>query len=183
VGADFEERLFDAGTPEALSVKTWGPIEADERRRESRREAWSQHHVGVYRYWETPASHRYRAHEETVAMTRDGTVAISRGYVLSTPDMRRVGALYDNELRGYFEKALKAGRDILADYGAHGDLRLLYELDLGERGLHFESIANVAASTFAEAIIVEVDTTFDDDTVAARVFGEIRRAAGFGPER
>jgi hypothetical protein len=181
VRSDFEERLFDASTPRTLSLATWGPSENDPRHTESRRAVWAQHHVGIYREKQTPISHRYRSIEDSVAVTRTGAVAISRGYHTSTEDSRRLGALDDNELRPFFANALRAAREILTEYGGHGDLRLVYRLDVGERGLHFESIPNIGVWKLAEPLLVEVDTTFEDDSVEAWVFAELLRAAGLGP--
>src|SRR5262249_14458150 len=81
VGGDFEARLFNATTPEALSVTVWGPLENPNA--EGRFPVWAQHHVGVHRSRDTPISPRYRSIEEGVAVTRNGVVAISRGYALS----------------------------------------------------------------------------------------------------
>jgi len=179
VSGDFEERLFQPSTPEALSVTTWGTVENPAA--ESRRAVWAQHHVGVRRTRATPISHRYESIEDGVVATRRGLVSIWRGYVRRTDDPRAIGALTDTELRPFFADGLRAAREILTEYGGHGDLQLVYVLDLGERGLFFDSIANLPAFEPARALVVEIDTTFDDVTAEERVFAEILRAAGHGP--
>jgi hypothetical protein len=72
-------------------------------------------------------------------------------------------------------------REILTEYGGHGDLRLVYKLDPGDRGLSFESTPHRPAFEFSGPVIVEVDSSFDDETALSRVFAEILRAAGLGP--
>src|SRR5262249_20687348 len=86
VGGDFEARLFDPSTPEALSKTVWGPL--TEPSRDHRAPVWAQHHVGVRRTWEWPISPRYRSIEQGVAVTRTGVVAISRGYDLKEGGLR-----------------------------------------------------------------------------------------------
>jgi Schlafen, AlbA_2 len=179
ISVDFEERLFDAQTPDMLSRTKWGALE--NRESEGRRSVWGQHYVGAHRSKGTPLSHRYRAIEEAVLVTRAGAVAISRDYVWSTNDIRALGSLEDNELRSYFADALRVAREILVEYGCHGDLRLVYKLDPQERGVSFNSIPSLGSFDFEEPLIVELDTTFDDDTAEARVFAEVLRAAGVGP--
>ena len=39
----------------------------------------------------------------------------------------------------------------------------------------------IDAAEFKEPLVVELDTTFDDDTAEARVFAEVLRVVGVGP--
>jgi hypothetical protein len=176
VGGDFEARLFDTSTPEALSRATWGAPE--DTSVEGRFSVWAQDHVGVRRARETPYSARYRGIEGGVVVTRNGVVAISRGYV---PGDHVLGPLEDRELRSEFTKAFAAAREILNDYGGHGDLRLAYKVDdLRGRGLMLRDRV-IDAANFPEPLVVEIDTGFDDETAEERVFAEVLRAAGVGP--
>jgi hypothetical protein len=90
--------------------------------------------------------------------------------------------LEEDELRSYFVDALRATREILAEYGGHGDLRLVYKLDRHGRDLRLSSGVDVASDDLADRqLLVELDTTFDDNSAERRVFAEVHRAAGLGP--
>jgi len=181
LSASFEERLFDAATPPRLARTFWGTSSNDTRQQQYRLAIWAQHHVGVHRTRSTPHAFENRSVEDAVIVTRAGTVVIARGYVPSDNDRARSARLYDQDLRVFFAEALMGGREILTQYGGHGDLRLVYRLDLTERGVWFESIPNIGPFTPERAIVVELDTAFDDDTAESRVFAELLRAVGFGP--
>jgi hypothetical protein len=179
VGGDFEARLFDASSPEALGRTVWGSPESSV---EGRFPVWEQHYVGVRRGRETPVSPRYRGIEYSVIVTRDGVVAISRGYVPG--GAHPLGVYEEAELRSQFAGALVAAREILSEYGGHGDLRLVYKVDdLAGRGLLLAEPNHrvIDAAEFPEPLVVEINTGFDDETAEERVFGEVIRAAGVGP--
>jgi hypothetical protein len=180
VGSDFEARLFDARSPNTLATMTWGPLA--EQTTEERIAIWAQHHVGVHRSRNTPLSHRYRSIEDAVVVARTGAVAISRGYVPKDRERIGLGALEDQELRSHFKATLAAAREILSEYGGHGDLRLVYRVSFRDRGLLLTASSNLIDPTvFDDPLIVEIDTTFEDDTAEERVFAEVLRAAGIGP--
>ncbi len=111
--------------------------------------------------------------------SRSGSVIIRRGFVLR--DDRSLGAVQETELRSYLTPTLAAAREILAEYGAHGDLRLLYEVDLRDRGLLLVESAQIVGDELLETLIVETETNFDDDTIEDRIVAEILRSAGVGP--
>jgi len=48
--------------------------------------------------------------------------------------------------------------------------------------LRFASIANAGSFDFEKPLLVEIDTTFDDDTAKRCVIAEILRAAGRAPD-
>jgi hypothetical protein len=88
----------------------------------------------------------------------------------------------DTELRAWFRDRFTAAKDLLLEHGAHGDLRLVYKLDLSDTtGIYFEAVANVGPFHRHEPIVIEIDTTFDDETAEGRVFAELLRVSGRGP--
>jgi hypothetical protein len=182
ITANFESRIFDEGTPEAISVTTWGEKSDDVRRQEGRWSAWRQHLVGVQRKRDTPIAHTYKAIEESAALLRSGVALMTRGFVSRGDHRNWKDSRQDTELRAWFGERFAAAKDLLLDHGAHGDLRLVYKLDLSNTtGIYFEAIANVGAFHRDEPIVIEIDTTFDDETAEARVFAELLRVTGRGP--
>jgi hypothetical protein len=81
VSADFEPRIFDAATPETVSIRTWGEMSQGVRLREGRWAAWGQHLVGVQRNRDTPIAHTYKAIEESAGLLRSGVAVMTRGFV------------------------------------------------------------------------------------------------------
>jgi hypothetical protein len=138
VAANFEERLFAASTFDYLSLTTWG--EQADTRRDGRLAAWAQHHVGVRRV-RMADLHPTRSHvEEGVVVTRAGAVVIYRGFLLRDDDNQSDGhtdTVTESELRARFEPSLRAAREILTEFGGHGDLRVAYRL-AGGHSIHFE---------------------------------------------
>jgi hypothetical protein len=180
VSASFEERLFDKATPPAISQVVWGPAPSDPRSREQRCTVWAQHHIAIRRQTIPAISFNDETTQEGVVVTRDGTVRIARGKL--GWDLDRRGALtVTAELRPYFANALRAAREVLTEYGGHGDLRLVYRLDLREDSIWFEDIPGVGSFKPQRILAVEIDTTFDDETTDDRVFAELLRAVGYGP--
>jgi hypothetical protein len=177
VSSDFEARLFEATTPETLGRLTWGP--PGDPNAEGRNAGWGQHRVWVRRTKVTPIAFAYRSIEESVLVSRSGAVAITRGF--ARRDDLDFSGLEDNELRSYLGEALAAARAILSEFGGHGDLRLVYEVDLENRGLLLVQAARLVGDEYREPFSVETDTTFDDPTAEERVFAELLRAVGVGP--
>jgi hypothetical protein len=180
VSAEFERKLFEPGTPDTISATTWGEREGDGSG-DVRYPLWTQDEAGVHRVRVARSSHRYRSLEEAVLVGRNGAVSLSFGYEGRTDDPRDLGSVQDGDLRSRFRRGLAAARKLLTELGAHGDLRLIYRLTPGARGVTFDSVANVAPFVFNQAVIVELDTSFDDDDAEERVFAEVLRATGVGP--
>lgn len=80
-----------------------------------------------------------------------------------------------------FDSALVTAREILAEYGAHGDLALAYQLRPFDHQVYFDATPNVGTRDVQGAPIVRTWTTFDEEAVGERVFAEIARVAGLGP--
>jgi hypothetical protein len=142
--------------------------------------------VCVRRSRTTPTARAYRSLEEAVVVTGGGAVLIVRGY---DADAERTapGPHEAAELRRSFAESLRVAREILAEYGGHGDLRLVYLPDAEGRGIRFESGVGATAPSARpwegpETLRIELDTTFDDPGVEGRVFAEILRAEGFAPD-
>jgi hypothetical protein len=143
---------------------------------------WGQPFVGARRSRPTPLAFHQRSIEEALIVTRTGTVVVARDYVYDGgAGERGPGHLHEQELRAHFGEGLRAAREILVEYGGHGDLRLIYRLDLSERGIWFQSIPNLGAFTPERVIDVELETSFEDESAEARVFAVLLRAVGFGP--
>ncbi len=104
---------------------------------------------------------------------------IYRGVDRSTDGKPRYNSLPESALRQWFGESLRAARDILLEYGAHGDLRLAYTLWAGGRGLHFDTQGSAYAE-IGEPRKVEIWTDFDED-VTERVWAEVARTLGIGP--
>lgn len=182
VGAEFEDRLFnDPRTPDKLSRAMWGPLpDTQGREQDSRWAMWAQHYAGVRRSFRTPVSGRYRSIEEAVAVTREGAVKVARGYVPQSDDPVWIGSLLDEELREHFREAQRGAREILAEYGTHGDLHVVYQLDARDRGITFQALG-AARLELDDPVTISFDSTFDDDGVEGRIFAELLRAVGQGP--
>ena len=178
VTADFEARLFSPTTPEYLSLTTWG--EVPNQRAEHRSAVWAQHSVGVTRLRRVmyPIDPDFVG---GVSVSRDGGVVVYRG---RSPEGGRVRDDLDameGELRANFDDALRAAREVLGEFGAHGDLRLAYQVSVGGGHIHFDSVPMVGMRQIDGAPIVETWTSFEDATVTDRVFAELLRFAGLGP--
>ncbi len=182
VAAGFEERLFAPDTPECLGVTTWG--EFGNPRAEVRRPVWGPDHAGVSRIVRADF-YPLRSDVGTgVAVMRNGSTVIYRGSVTRSGSDQPVDAgewLVESQLRARFEDALRAARQILLEYGTHGDLRLAYKLVTGSREIHLDSIPNSGSHQVGNAVF-ERPTSFDDETVTSKVFAEIARLAGLGPQ-
>jgi hypothetical protein len=179
VTADFEERLFAPSTPEYLSSTTWG--EVPNQSAEHRSAVWAQHSVGVTRL---RRPRLYPIDPDSVggvAVTREGGVVIYRGRRPEPGRVRDDLDAMEAQLRADFNDALRAAREILGEFGAHGDLRLAYQVSVGGGHIHFDSVPMVGMRQIDGAPTVETWTSFDDDTLADRVFAELLRVAGLGP--
>lgn len=178
VSTSFEEALFRAETPEALSTAMWGECVDRPRDQERRIPLWKQHHVGVRRSHTDWQAYGIQSIEEAFLLTRDGVVVVTRGFV--SQEDRDPGSAREERIEPYFAQALAAARDVLTAFGAHGDLRLVYRLDVAERDLYLDSYQS-GPHHFDEPLLVELDTTFEDETAEQRVFAEVARACGCGP--
>jgi hypothetical protein len=179
VAADFEARLFARDTPDDLSVRMWGDWE--ERTMEHRPAAWGQDYVGARRL----SYSRFRSdptHHQAIVLNRSGVLTAYKGISDGADDDRDDAlALSETQVRTRFNVWLSVARDVLAEYGGHGDLYLAYELVVRSRGMHFDSVANGKIVKFPRPVTVQLQTTFEASHVDARVFAEIHRAGGFGP--
>lgn len=68
-----------------------------------------------------------------------------------------------------FDSALVTAREILAEYGAHGDLALAYQLRPFDHQVYFDATPNVGTRDVQGAPIVRTWTTFDEEAVGERV--------------
>lgn len=186
VSADFETRIFDDRSAAAINTAVWGPLPTDARSNEQRWPLWDQEYVGVRRGWRPLISFNNETVQEVATVNRSGTFRAARGSTTDAPD-RLERLTVDGELRPWLTAALRAGRDLLTEYGAHGDLQLSYRLDLTTHGVWFESVQGANTFEPGRAIGVQFDWTFDDEDGAAigravdRVFAELLRAVGHGP--
>jgi hypothetical protein len=186
VSADFETRIFDDRSAAAINAAVWGPLPTDARSNEQRWPLWDQEYVGVRRGWRPLMSFNNETVQEVATVDRSGTFRAARGSTTDAPD-RLERLTVDGELRPWLTAALRAGRDLLTEYGAHGDLQLSYRLDLTTHGVWFESVQGANTFEPGRAIGVQFDWTFDDEDGAAvdravdRVFAELLRAVGHGP--
>jgi hypothetical protein len=180
IASDFEQRLFAPETPEYLSVTTWGPIANPSAQREWRRPVWRQTDVGVARNIEGMFASQDGVDLEGVVVERSGTALIYRGTNRPVDAEPRYSSMSELTLRRWFEQSLRAGRDLLLEYGAHGDLRLAYLLWGGKgRGINFDAQGG-DYGRIDKPCRIELWTDFEED-VSDRVFAEVARALGIGP--
>lgn len=185
IAADFEARIFDPVTPSppTISSMVWGEQVYNRARDEWRYPEWAQHYVAVRRqYAEIPSFNRERV-REVVTVSRDGTFRLARGYTTDAPD-RQAHLQDDEQIRPWLTEALRAGRDVLLEFGAHGDVELAYRLDLRTRGIWFRSVPESGgAFTPGRVLGVQFGTTLNPDDGAAveRILAELLRAVGHGP--
>ena len=179
VAADFETRLFAPETPEHLSVTAWGPIQ-NPPHLEGRLAVWRQREVGVARGLHGQFAFRDGVDLAGIVVNRDGGVNIYRGYARVQNEQPRYDSLHESMLRQRFVESVTAAREILLEYGAHGDVRLAYMLWAGGRGIHFDTQGGQYAEIGPNALALELWTDFDED-VTDRVFAEVARSLGLGP--
>ena len=184
VSDEFARRIFDtaAPIPPVISEKAWGAQPPNARQQEHRYPLWAQPYVGVRRAYQPRLAFNNERVDETVTLDWAGTFRAARGYTFDDP--ARAGRLnVDDQLRPWLTTMLAAGRDILTEYGAHGDLRLVYQLDLQSRGIWFESVPGGGSFDPERVLTVELDTTFGDDETRPvdHVLAELLRAVGHGP--
>jgi Putative DNA-binding domain len=172
--ADLAERLFSPGTPDYLGERVWGELGDNDRRIEGRWAAWGREYVGVRRRRQLRFVRGALA--EGVVVTRSGGLMIYRGFLWDAQPDDDPEDLVEREIRERFERWLDAGREILAELGAHGDLRLLYRLDPNGQSVHIrQRFVDLQPADY------ELWVSFEDESVAETVFAEIARAAGLGP--
>jgi hypothetical protein len=180
IASDFEERLFAPTTPAQLAATTWGRHSSDSQVMEWRDATWAQDYVGVSRYQEIPLARYHRTITEGLAVTRSGAIVIYRSYERRDPNQPASLSTRETEVRAFLGEALRAARQILLDHGAHGDLRLAFQLDPEGTRVSFETDHQIGE--IAEPVIIEFWTTFDDDPATSdRIVAELRRAAHLAP--
>jgi len=178
VSAGFEERLFTSTTPDSLSRTLWG--EWENKTSEHRQALWFQDLLGVERTVRPRLYTIYGDQAFGVIVGRRGDLTVYQGNVFErTPD--HPDALRESMIRQRFLEMLHSAREVLAELGAHGDLRLADRLDVGERDVFFDVAPDGGARNIPRPLQVDRWTTFDDDAVADSIFAELRRAVGIAP--
>jgi hypothetical protein len=157
--------------PELIASKTWGAMGYERREVE-----WEQHSVNVTRYYETRTWERFH---ETARLSAQGALAFEHGGGRD-PDTPTEQA----GLATWFAEHLAKGRDVLLDLGGHGDLRVVYGVDLSN-GLLAESEYKATSAGFAFARRwTSLDADDERDSALRDAFiDDFRRAVGFAPIR
>jgi hypothetical protein len=174
ITGDFEDRLFDAGMPERLSVAAWGKKAASGA--DDRLTSWEQSLVGVWRLQRGGFSSE-PTEVSIIAIDRYGAAVIWTGYHEEQDETRGYGHAQLADLEARLGTRLGALRDLLLDLGAHGDLRLSYRIDLDRQYLLVDGDAKQLAAPFG----FEAWVGFESDP-RERFRAEILRAAGTGPK-
>lgn len=149
---------------------------------DNRQGSWEQHAAQVVRY---VRPHFYPGSSEwieAVKVWRTGALMIHRA-TLQEPEYAGDVGLSRDQVLGWVKPAFDAGRNLLLDLGAHGDLRFAYRIGPGRqlnwRDNHYYEIK--------KPIYVDAWTTLDLDesdeaAFLERVLASIGRAMGLGPD-
>jgi hypothetical protein len=179
VTAEFETKLMDdPTTPAVIGNVVWG--EVADGAREGRTPTWDQTKVTLRRFGGPGQLHHLRGDpREGVVVTRGGVIAIWHGYKGIEGETQWPDALEIEYLTQRLEHDLNAAREILLEFGAHGDLRLAYRLVPPQGGvLH---LGNTQGRIPGNFVFRSAATLDDDDQVPPRFARELTRAAGVGP--
>lgn len=144
---------------------------------------WEQHALTAWRVYERDYPIRPSG-IETVRVHRAGVAVLRTGFVGDVGPMTEQfeQLVTRDELRVALRRLFDAGRELLLELGAHGDLRLAVRLEG-----HHRVMWSPHESSGRSSVVVELWTSLDlssqrvDDTIA-RIEEEIGRALGFAPQ-
>jgi hypothetical protein len=149
---------------------------------------WSLHSVELMRTVDRPFPLQPQSFMDVVRVESDGALQLQRcllpGFGGENPEPRGPRPMDMTERFGivpWFSAALKAGRDLLLELGAHGDLRIVFELDAGGRWIMFSSTRSIEAkrNSYTFKFWARVDAVpSDDDVLMTQFEHDFRRDLG-----
>jgi hypothetical protein len=168
-----EECAIGNAVPEVISLKMWGKPDWS---REAREVVWEADAVTVTRHWQDATRDRFEA---PVYLWRSGGVSLGFAGGRYKDDPAE-----SNQIGAWFREQLARGRDILLELGGHGDLRVVYAVDL-TNGLSADAKFQKGA---VGVVRPERWTSLDadderDEALCASIIDDFRRAVGFPPIR